>query len=168
MQDGALARQAPASDKGRLTPLGLVSGRRAAISVQIDWRLWEQVVAGECVPPQAFTSLTTLSAARERKAVVRLLDHPWAMDGAGLPTRDPAVVENPAEGGSFIGQIDFVAQQCHANPPLDPAHPVRLPGEQACRNIEKAVAGGVPVSAATAEGLAAWASRLGVDAAMPA
>lgn len=63
MQDGALARQAPASDKGRLTPLGLVSGRRAAISVQIDWRLWEQVVAGEGVPLQAFASLTTLSAA---------------------------------------------------------------------------------------------------------
>jgi LDH2 family malate/lactate/ureidoglycolate dehydrogenase len=167
-------------------------------------------------------SLTTLSMAREKAAAGALLDHPWAMDSAGRPTRDPAVVERPDDRGSllllggaeaghkgfglalmvealtqglggfgrkdapkqwgasvylqlidpgafagrdaFTEQMQFLADQCHANPPADPARPVRLPGEQASRSIATAMAEGVPVSAKTATALADWARRLGVDA----
>jgi LDH2 family malate/lactate/ureidoglycolate dehydrogenase len=64
---------------------------------------------------------------------------------------------------SFIAQMDFLAEECRANPPLDPARPVRLPGEQATRNIEKARVEGVPLSASTVAALVKRAQRLGVD-----
>lgn len=67
---------------------------------------------------------------------------------------------------AFVAQMGFLAEQCRANPPLDPAQPVRLPGEQADRNIRGAEAEGVPVSPETAATLRAWAGRLGVDAAV--
>jgi LDH2 family malate/lactate/ureidoglycolate dehydrogenase len=59
--------------------------------------------------------------------------------------------------------MDFLAEECRANPPLDPARPVRLPGEQATRNIEKARVEGVPLSASTVAALVKRAQRLGVD-----
>ncbi len=74
---------------------------------------------------------------------------------------DPAAF---AGAEASIEQMDFLAQQCHANAPIDPRAPVRLPGEQASRNIEKHRREGVPVSAATVAQLRGWADRLGVDA----
>jgi L-lactate dehydrogenase len=65
---------------------------------------------------------------------------------------------------AFIEQMDFFAERCHANAPLDPDRPVRLPGEQADRNIRRAEAEGVPVSIETAAALRGWADRLGVTA----
>ncbi len=38
---------------------------------------------------------------------------------------------------AFCEQMSFLADQCHANAPIDPARPVRLPGEQAARTIEQ-------------------------------
>lgn len=65
---------------------------------------------------------------------------------------------------AFEAQMGFFADQCHANPPIDPARPVRLPGEQATRSIALCQAKGVPVSFHTATALREWADRLGVDA----
>ena len=65
---------------------------------------------------------------------------------------------------AFLAQMDFLAAQVHANAPVDPAMPVRLPGERAARLIAHAEAEGVPVSAAIAQSLRAEAARLGVEA----
>ena len=167
-------------------------------------------------------SLTTISMVRERTASGQLLDHPWAMDATGRPTRDPTVVERQEDRGSllllggedaghkgfglalmvealtqglsghgrldaptrwgasvylqlidpaafagreaFTAQMGFFADQCHANAPIDPARPVRLPGEQAARSIAECQADGVPMSLHTAAALRGWAKRLGVEA----
>ncbi len=62
-----------------------------------------------------------------------------------------------------LEQMDFLAEQCHANEPIDPSNPVRLPGEQASRNIERHRRDGVPVSASTVATLRHWAEKLGVS-----
>ncbi len=67
---------------------------------------------------------------------------------------------------AFEAQMGFFADQCRANPPIDPSRPVRLPGEQAARSIAQCQADGVPVSIPTATALLGWADRLGVDAAI--
>ena len=167
-------------------------------------------------------SLTTVSTIRERTEAGRELDHAWALDSAGRPTRDPSVVERPSDRGSlmllggeeaghkgfglalmvealtqglsghgrldgptrwganvflqlmdpasfagrdaFVAQTGFLVDQCRANDPIDPARPVRLPGEQANRSIRRCESEGVPVSPRTAASLRSWAERLGVDA----
>ena len=83
--------------------------------------------------------------------------------GAGvyLQLIDPAAF---AGEDAFLDQMDFISDACHANAPLDPSHPVRLPGEQAARNIALAESRGVAVSAETAATLKNAAHRLGVDA----
>jgi LDH2 family malate/lactate/ureidoglycolate dehydrogenase len=166
-------------------------------------------------------SITTVSMTRQKAAAGELFEHPWLMDSAGRPTRDPAVMERATDRGSllllggaeaghkgfglalmvealtqglsghgrldaptrwgasvymqvidpeafagrqaFIDQMDFFVDRCHANAPIDPDRPVRLPGEQASRNIAEAAAKGVPVSPETATALRTWADRLGVS-----
>jgi L-lactate dehydrogenase len=78
------------------------------------------------------------------------------------------LIDPAAFSGSeaFIEQMDFLTDQCRANPPLDPSRPVRLPGEQATRNLEKARATGVPLSADTVASLGVLARRFGLDAAI--
>jgi Malate/L-lactate dehydrogenase len=66
---------------------------------------------------------------------------------------------------AFIDQMDFLADSCHANAPIDPDRPVRLPGEQASRRIADANAKGVLVSPETIAGLRTRADRLGVTSA---
>ncbi len=85
--------------------------------------------------------------------------------GAGvfLQLMDPAAF---AGAGAFLDQMDFLAEACHANPPIDPGRPVRLPSEQAARNIERHRRDGVPLSAETAAALRDWAAKLGVEAAI--
>jgi LDH2 family malate/lactate/ureidoglycolate dehydrogenase len=65
---------------------------------------------------------------------------------------------------AFTAQMDFLAEQCHANAPIDPDRPVRLPGEQAARNIERSRMEGVPLSSTAVASLREWAARLKVDA----
>lgn len=65
---------------------------------------------------------------------------------------------------AFAAQMDFLAERCHANAPIDPDRPVRLPGEAAARGIAEAEARGVPLTAGMCASLAAWAERLGVRA----
>jgi L-lactate dehydrogenase len=76
---------------------------------------------------------------------------------------DPAAF---AGAGDALQQMDHLVEQCHANAPIDPARPVRLPGEQAVRNIEQHRREGVPVSATTVASLQAWARTLEVGAAV--
>ena len=67
---------------------------------------------------------------------------------------------------AFEEQLGFFAEQCHANEPIDPSRPVRLPGEQAMRNIDRQSTEGVAVSPETQATLRSWAAQLGVSAAI--
>lgn len=74
---------------------------------------------------------------------------------------DPAAFAGADEA---MEQMDFLAEECHANAPIDPEQPVRLPGEQATRNIEINRREGVPVASTTVAALREAARNLGVDA----
>ena len=65
---------------------------------------------------------------------------------------------------AFIDQMQHFVAACHANSPVDPDRPVRLPGEQANRNIAEAEALGLPLAPDIREKLKGWAQRLGVRA----
>lgn len=67
---------------------------------------------------------------------------------------------------AFLAGMDHLAELCQASAPLREGVPVRLPGEQAERNIARAREQGVPVDGAVVERLAAAAARHGL--AMPA
>lgn len=64
---------------------------------------------------------------------------------------------------AFTDQMDFLVDACHSNSPIDPEVPVRLPGEQADRNIALARRQGVTVSNLTNEALRQCAKALNVD-----
>ncbi|MBS0535554.1 MAG: Ldh family oxidoreductase [Proteobacteria bacterium] len=66
---------------------------------------------------------------------------------------------------AFEAQTAFFADQCRENAPIDPLAPVRLPGDQAARNIATALAQGISLPAATVEQLDRWAARLGFESA---
>jgi L-lactate dehydrogenase len=67
---------------------------------------------------------------------------------------------------AFLDQMDHLTELCHANAPLHERAPVRMPGEQAERNIAAAREHGVTLADSIARQLAELAARLGV--AMPA
>ena len=46
-------------------------------------------------------SITTVSMTRQKFAAGELFEHPWLIDAAGKPTRDPAVLENAEPRGSL-------------------------------------------------------------------
>ncbi len=62
----------------------------------------------------------------------------------------------------FVANTDFLAEQCRTSRPADPARPVRLPGDQAAKLIEKAKAEGVAYTAQAWTALEQWAEKLGV------
>ncbi len=64
---------------------------------------------------------------------------------------------------AFAAQTGFLGQACRTNPPIDPAHPVRLPGDQATRRIEQAQSQGLHLEERTRLALNTWASKLGVS-----
>lgn len=63
---------------------------------------------------------------------------------------------------AFVEQSTHLADACRANPPADPARPVRMPGDKASAARREALARGVPVDAALWDRLAALATSLGV------
>ena len=73
---------------------------------------------------------------------------------------DPAAF---AGADAFAEQMDFFAESCRASAPIDPDRPVRLPGDQAARNIARCEQDGVPISQETRASLVDWAKRLGVS-----
>jgi L-lactate dehydrogenase len=46
-------------------------------------------------------SITTVSMTRQKVAAGEMFEHPWLLDAAGNPTRDPAVLENAQPRGSL-------------------------------------------------------------------
>jgi LDH2 family malate/lactate/ureidoglycolate dehydrogenase len=70
--------------------------------------------------------------------------------------------------GSFSGaavfaeQMDYLSDRCRSNKPIDPAQPVRMPGDQAARGIEGAQRDGISFDPATWSALTHWAGKLGV------
>ena len=47
-------------------------------------------------------SITTVSMTREKTAAGELFEHPWLLDSAGQPTRDPTVMEQTSDRGSLM------------------------------------------------------------------
>ena len=78
------------------------------------------------------------------------------------------MIDPDAFGGSadFTRQMQWVADACHASPPVDAARPVRLPGEAGLQRRRAALRDGVALNGEILAALAPWAQRLGV--AMPA
>jgi len=65
---------------------------------------------------------------------------------------------------AFAGQTGFIAALCRSAAPIDPAQPVRLPGEAALRGLRDAEVCGVALYPGVLEGLAEAAARYGVAA----
>lgn len=63
---------------------------------------------------------------------------------------------------AFARQMDFLTASCHANAPIDPLQPVRMPGEGAQARMKAAEEIGLELPPATAEALRAKALRAGV------
>ena len=64
---------------------------------------------------------------------------------------------------AFLRQMDFLAERCHANAPIDAQQPVRLPGEMAQRRIREAETQGIELPPAVLDALTRDAQRLGVE-----
>jgi L-lactate dehydrogenase len=165
-------------------------------------------------------SITTTSMTRQKFAEGKLFDHPWLQDAHGVPTRDPAVLENTtprgallplggqeyghkgyglslmvealsqglsghgrkdapkrwggntyvqvmspelfAGGDAFAEQMDYLSDRCRSNKPINPAEPVRVPGDAAAKSLADAEKNGIHYDATTWAGLCDWANRLGV------
>lgn len=58
-------------------------------------------VAGHPVLVDICASITTTSMTRQKFAAGELFEHPWLLDADGVPTRDPAVLENTQPPGSL-------------------------------------------------------------------
>jgi L-lactate dehydrogenase len=63
---------------------------------------------------------------------------------------------------SFLRQMDYLTDRCHANAPIDPAHPVRMPGEMAQKRIKAAEESGVELAPSVLEALSATAKRYNI------
>jgi L-lactate dehydrogenase len=168
------------------------------------------------------TSITTVGMARQKIAAESSFAHPWLMDGQGVPTNDPRVIDaggtllplggreyghkgfglslmiemlTQGLGGfgrqdsekrwgasvflqlfdpdafagrdAFLRQMDFLTGRCHANAPIDPANPVRMPGEMAQRRIREAERSGIDVSPKAWQALTAAAAKYGVALPQP-
>ena len=77
------------------------------------------------------------------------------------------VIAPQAFNGSeaFAREMDWIAQQCEANPPADAQRPVRLPGRRGLALRDAQLAQGVRLPASVVEAVAQWAQRL--EVAMP-
>ena len=169
-------------------------------------------------------SITTVSMTRQKFAAGELFEHPWLLDAEGVPTRDPAVLENRQPPGSlqlmggqeyghkgfglalmiealsqglsghgrhdapkrwggnvflqvldpdfFAGrdafgeQMNHLSERSRANKPIRKQQPVRVPGDQAARNIADARTSGITYDDRTWAAIGDWARRL--DVASPA
>jgi LDH2 family malate/lactate/ureidoglycolate dehydrogenase len=61
---------------------------------------------------------------------------------------------------AFEAQMDWIAGQCEANPPVRPGEPVRLPGRRGLALRAQALRSGVALSAGIVAALATWAEKL--------
>jgi LDH2 family malate/lactate/ureidoglycolate dehydrogenase len=65
---------------------------------------------------------------------------------------------------AFERQMDWLADACHQNPPADPAHPVRLPGERGLSRKREQMANGIVLHPSILPALAPWAERFNLTA----
>lgn len=72
---------------------------------------------------------------------------------------DPALF---AGRKAFGKQMEHLADRCRSNRPIRTDQPVRLPGDQAARGIERAQRDGISYTPAAWQALGDWAQRLGV------
>ena len=68
---------------------------------------------------------------------------------------------------AFLRQMDYLTGRCHANAPIDPANPVRMPGEMAQRRIKEAEASGVDIVPKVLDALTSAAVRYGITLPVP-
>lgn len=68
-----------------------------------------------------------------------------------------------AGGDAFAEQMDHLSDRCRNNKPINPAQPVRVPGDAAAKSIAEAQKDGINYDAATWAGLCEWADKLGVE-----
>ncbi|WP_212744153.1 Ldh family oxidoreductase [Ramlibacter sp. 2FC] len=64
---------------------------------------------------------------------------------------------------AFAEQVDHLSERCRSNRPVDPARPVRVPGDQAASSLARAQADGLAYDEATWQALNDWARKLGVS-----
>jgi LDH2 family malate/lactate/ureidoglycolate dehydrogenase len=64
---------------------------------------------------------------------------------------------------AFGDQVNHLAQRCRASRPIDPARPVRLPGDQAAQSLARAKRIGVTLEQALVDRLTDEANALGVE-----
>lgn len=88
------------------------------------------------------------------------LDEPTRWGGnVYLQLIDPRLF---AGAQAFEDQVTHFADRCRANPPVDPARPVRVPGDQAARGIAQARAEGLAIAPATWQALCDRATAAGI------
>lgn len=63
---------------------------------------------------------------------------------------------------AFTTQMDWIAERCETNPPIDPERPVRLPGARGLALRREQLADGVVLSGAVVRALRDWAAKLSV------
>lgn len=63
---------------------------------------------------------------------------------------------------AFLRQMDFLTDRCHANAPIDPAQPVRMPGEMAQKRILTAERDGLELAPTLIKALTETATRYAV------
>jgi LDH2 family malate/lactate/ureidoglycolate dehydrogenase len=67
-----------------------------------------------------------------------------------------------AGGDAFAEQMDHLSDRCRTNKPINPAQPVRVPGDAASKSIAEAQKNGINYDVLTWAGLCAWADKLEV------
>jgi L-lactate dehydrogenase len=74
------------------------------------------------------------------------------------------VTDTAAFGGraAFDRQLDWVAAACRENPAIDPARPVRLPGQQGLARKRRALAEGLRLNPVVFKGVEALAEQTGI------
>lgn len=72
-----------------------------------------------------------------------------------------------AGGDAFAEQMDYLSDRCRSNKPINPAQPVRVPGDAAAKSITQAHLDGINYEPATWQALCDVAATLGIAAPMP-
>jgi LDH2 family malate/lactate/ureidoglycolate dehydrogenase len=62
----------------------------------------------------------------------------------------------------FSEQMDYLSDRCRSNKPINPAEPVRVPGDAAAKSIADATRNGISYDVATWSALGYWAKKLDV------
>ena len=68
---------------------------------------------------------------------------------------------------AFVAQMDHTGGLCRASAPIDPAKPVRVPGDQAAASLQAAQSEGIAYAEPAWKAIAEWAQRLGVALPVP-